>query len=557
MTNPLSTKDYSFDITYVCGNKKHSFKGTKSQHLNLQVKQNGEQLSVSIDAKESLEIKSFKIVIPFKYEDNYRVFANGYQSWTDSKEYTIHEKMSGFDRIVEMFINSRVGGKTGLNRAGDCTFHKYPRSNGIFYGFSYSYVRDGKNLWIFGSLSEETGYTIVTFDVNKSCVIIEKELEGVTFKGKSKILEMACIADEYDTAFDRYFEMMNIPKPRSKRVSGYTTWYNYYSNITQQIVETDLEELAKLPEKVDIFQIDDGYQAAIGDWLITDTKKFPKGMKSVADEIHKKGMLAGLWLAPFSGVKSSRLFKEHPDYFIKGKNGKPYLSGPNWGGFYALDIYNEGARKYLKQVFHTVLIDWGYDMVKLDFLYAACVLPNHNKPRGKIMCDAMDLIRECVGDKLILGCGTPLMPTFGKVDYCRIGPDMMLSWKPNSHTTREDVSTPIAVNNSAFRRHLDDRAFVNDPDVFLLRDNNMHMTFEKRKRLSFLNSIFGNLLFMSDNVGTYSKEQLDTFIETVQDPQVKIISAEYIRKNIMRVIYEQNGKEITMTFNILNGDLVD
>ena len=45
------------------------------------------------------------------------------------------------------------------------------------------------------------------------------------------------------------------------------------------------------------------------------------------------------------------------------------------------------------------------------------------------MCDAMDLIRECCQDKLVLGCGVPLMPAFGKVDYCRIGADIHLQWK--------------------------------------------------------------------------------------------------------------------------------
>ncbi len=36
------------------------------------------------------------------------------------------------------------------------------------------------------------------------------------------------------------------------------------------------------------------------------------------------------------------------------------------------------------------------------------------------------IVRECCGDKLILGCGVPLMPAFGKVDYCRIGSDISL-----------------------------------------------------------------------------------------------------------------------------------
>ena len=71
---------------------------------------------------------------------------------------------------------------------------------------------------------------------------------------------------------------------------------------------------------------------------------------------------------------------------------------------------------------------WGFDLVKLDFLYAVCMLPTEYKTRGQIMCEAMDFLREVIGDKLILGCGVPLGPAFGKVDYCRIGPDVGLNW---------------------------------------------------------------------------------------------------------------------------------
>ena len=63
---------------------------------------------------------------------------------------------------------------------------------------------------------------------------------------------------------------------------------------------------------------------------------------------------------------------------------KYLFASHNWGGFYALDIYNEEVRQYLKKVFDTVLNTWGYDMVKLDFLYACCIIPYNNKSRGEI-----------------------------------------------------------------------------------------------------------------------------------------------------------------------------
>lgn len=301
---------------------------------------------------------------------------------------------------------------------------------------------------------------------------------------------------------------MGVKCRENKRRTGYITWYNYYGNINEKVVLRDLNSISRLDTKIDCFQIDDGYQNAIGDWLDTDEKKFPNGMKSIADSIHKNGMLAGLWLAPFAGTKSSKLYKEHKDWFIQDKNGKPYKTGHNWGGFYSLDIYNPDVRAYLKKVFDVVLNDWGYDLVKLDFLYGACVLPMHNKSRGEIMCDAMDLLRACCGDKLILGCGVPLMPAFGKVDYCRIGSDISLDWKPRKHAIREEVSTTHAVCNTIFRRHLNGRAWMNDPDVFLLRDKNVKTDFEQRKLLAKINSVFGNQLFISDNIDEYNHTQL-------------------------------------------------
>lgn len=264
-------------------------------------------------------------------------------------------------------------------------------------------------------------------------------------------------------------------------------------------------------------------------------------------------MLAGLWLAPFAGTKTSNLYKEHKNWFIQDKNGKPYKTGHNWGGFYSLDIYNPDVRVYLKKVFNVVLNDWGYDLVKLDFLYGACVLPMHNKSRGEIMCDAMDFLRECCGDKLILGCGVPLMPAFGKVDYCRIGSDISLSWKPKKHAIREEVSTTHAVCNTIFRRHLDGRAWMNDPDVFLLRDKNVKTDFEQRKLLAKINSTFGSLLFNSDNIDEYNSAQLKVLNETFAQKDIKIKRAEFVHTDIMEAEYTENAMDCKLKFNAMTG----
>lgn len=61
-------------------------------------------------------------------------------------------------------------------------------------------------------------------------------------------------------------------------------------------------------------------------------------------------------------------------------DGQPWCCGCNWSSFYALDIDHPEVQAYLKQVFDRVLQDWGFDLVKLDFLYGAAPFGNAGNP---------------------------------------------------------------------------------------------------------------------------------------------------------------------------------
>ena len=547
---------FSYSITYECNGEIFSSNKKETPHFRIKDSFLQGRFTADMITKNDIRIKEFKVIFPYYYKKDSVVFINGYQSWTDSREYFTSEKMSGFSRWKKWVLTKPINAHTGLCRSGDAFFCKYPKGRGEFFGYSYGYVRNDEKIDLFASLSESSGYTIVRFDVKKSSVTAEKDFDGVLFSGDSRLIDFVHLNGGYDEVFDKWFEMMNIQCRQTEKKCGYTTWYNYYGNVDENIVKRDLKALSALPEKVDIFQIDDGYQRCIGEWLHHDEKKFPSGMKKLADEIHNNDMLAGLWLAPFAATKNSFIYKEHKDWLVHYDNGKLYPAGANWGGFYAIDFYNQDAAKYIRKVFDTILNDWGYDMVKLDFLYAACIVPMHNKSRGQIMCEAMDFIRDCVGDKLILGCGVPLMPSFGKVDFCRVGADVALEWKYNPYGIREDVSTPNTINCSIFRRGLNGRAFMNDPDVFLLRDNNIKMSFEQRKLVAEMNSVFGSLLFVSDNVSQYSREQLEVFLDTIHKRDVKILKAGICKNDIIRVEYLLNGSEKNLKFNYKNGTVI-
>ena len=503
--------------------------------------------------KKPVQILEFYVQLDYLFHDDSKFFANGFQSWTDTKEFTRNDTTPDLNTIGR----SPFGKMFGMKYVGDYTFIHSDCKKGQFHSHGFAYVRNGKAIDLFGSLDDRTGYTLIYADMSANTMRFSKDLDGITITEPYEILNIFITGGEYDEVFDEYFEKMGIQPRTTHKIKGYTSWYNYYQDISEEIILRDLHSLSAQKEYVNTYQVDDGYETMVGDWLLVDEKKFPHGMKPIADAIHEQGFKAGIWLAPFGAQKGSRVAKEHPDWLIKDASGKPVPVGHNWGGFYALDIYNEEARAYIQHCFDVVLNEWGFDLVKLDFLYAASVLPIHGKTRGEIAYDSIDLIRECVGDKEILACGVQQMPCFGKVEYMRIGPDMALWWehrilRRNMH--REDVSTPNAIHNSIYRRCLNGRAFLCDPDVFLLRRDNIQFTFEQQKALAKFIKLFGGVLFMSDDISQYNEEQLAVFKDVLSDDDCQLTN---VLEENGRVYndYVQNGEPHLLAFDSATGTI--
>lgn len=545
--------DYKLKFTYKSDNKIKTVE-RQNEDVSFDLRQSANGLKLTVIPKKQISDISFYLERNYEYQTDSRFFANGFQSWTDTKEFTRNEMMAD-----EGLIGRGIFGKSpfGINLVGNYTFVEQPKEYGNFHAFSFAYVRNDKNVDLFGSLNDRTGYTIIYADMNKNTLRFSKDVEGIKISEPYELLDLYFDNGGYDEVFDRYFAKMNVKPLTDKKIKGYTSWYNYYQNISEDIILRDLEAISKKTDKVNTFQIDDGYQTAVGDWLSINKTKFPNGLKPIVEKIHAKGWQAGLWFAPFGAQKGSKLACEHPDWLVKGKNDKPIMVGANWGGFYAIDIDNADARAYIKNVFDTVLNDWGFDLVKLDFLYATAVVPLHNKTRGQLAYESIDFLRECVGDKQILGCGVQQMPCFGKVEYMRIGADMALSWKHNffrNLTHREDVSTPNAIHNSVYRRCLNGRAFLCDPDVFLLRRSNIKFTFEQQKVLAKFIKLFGSVLFMSDNVDEYDDEQLAVFNDTLADDDAKVVAINETNDKLF-IDYIQNGEPHTLGFCVTDGSI--
>lgn len=466
----------------------------------------GRLITLTLTPNVPFHLNQLAIRFPLEISPEDQMMVNGYQTWTQSREFKAAEQIPPLRLLI----------KPLLGPYGDYTIRRTPGKAGRFQSWTYAYFRRrGRPFMLAGSVDESFAYTVLQCDVPKKVFSVEKELANLQITREVVPLKLFIAEGEEKDLWDEYDSLLPHYRQKLPKCTGWTSWYNYYTKISQQILLDNLQALKQAAIPLDVFQIDDGYQEAVGDWL-KPNGKFPSGMKAVAGEIKAAGYRPGIWLAPFVCEQRSAIYREHPEWLLRNARGVPVKAGwnPGWSGwFYALDIYSPGFRDYLKRVFKTVFEDWGYEMVKLDFLYAAALVPRKDRSRGRIMTDALEFIRELVEDKWVLGCGVPLGPSFGQVDYCRIGSDVAPYWEDSKLAMlryRERVSTLNSLLSTVGRWQLNSRVFLNDPDVFILRDRGNKLTDEQRQTLLFLNYLLGGLIFFSDDIREYTPEQLST-----------------------------------------------
>ncbi len=500
--------------------------------------------TVHFDSETVLDEVTGTIALPIRKNDH--IFINGYQTWTVCPEYTQEDHIRGLHGVPKMIVD-----RFSLDRYGDYHFVQYPNKKGILHGESYMYIRTGQEYLLIASLDEKPGYTLFEMDCNKGILSLKRDCHGVHAGNEMKAFDLFVQKGSEEEVFDAWTEAMHI-QTNAEKLYGYSSWYNRYQNINEEAIMQDLEGCRQIFKEEDLFQIDDGWECYVGDWLKADEKKFPKGMKYIAEKIHADGLKAGLWLAPFAAEEKSELMQQHSDWLLQ-TDGKPWKCGCNWSGFYALDIDHPGVQEYLKEVFTRVFNEWGFDLVKLDFLYAAAPFGNTAESRAGRMIKAMQMLRELCGDHLILGCGVPVMPAFGLVDYCRISCDVSLDWNDKPHMRilhRERNSTKHALMNIISRRELNRRVYLSDPDVFFLRSENCKLTYEQKALLASTDALLGGVFLTSDNPSAYTedmKKQYQRYRHLAENAEDVHVTME--ENGDCEITYTMDGRQCNMTID--------
>lgn len=310
-------------------------------------------------------------------------------------------------------------------------------------------------------------------------------------------------------------------RAQSRVPTGWCSWYYYYSHVSADAISENLTALRSLRGTlpVEVALVDDGYETTVGDWLsISD--RFPDGMGTVVDQIRGAGFEPGIWVAPFTVAANSQLAKEHPNWLIHDRRRKPVYGGHNWDSdLYGLDTSHPEAREWLRQVFTTIVEDWGFRVLKLDFLVSAALLGHRHDPgcsRARAVRDGLALIREIVGDDVfILGCGCPLLSAVGIVDAMRIGPDTAPYWPPHALGAPKEIAERHAqpqlegaIRNTLTRAWMQPALWTNDPDCLIVRDQLTELTVDEIQMFASAVGLTGGMVLDSDRLSQLSLERL-------------------------------------------------
>jgi len=412
----------------------------------------------------------------------------------------------------------------------------------------YALEKDPHGSWL-GAVEFSNGKALLLGALSTDTHVFLKDSQLI---GKSEAGEaewFVAFGDE-DQLFNEYAAQLGVRfgavnKNHTPRV--WCSWYSLYSNISEVNLHRTFDLLEDLP--FDVLQVDDGWQKDIGDWEPND--KFPSGMKTLAEKIKSTGKTAGLWLAPLLVSSSSKLFHKHKDWILRDDRGKFVFTGYNYWGhsIYALDVTHPDVISWLVALMKLVR-RWGFDYIKLDFLYAGAMQGKRCSPipREIALREALRHIRGALGDDaFLLTCGTPILPTLGVCDAIRIGPDVSHKWEDYIYESLlQNFSTPStrnAIRTVVNRLWLKPLIHV-DPDVeyFVKKENELEEEHKSQLRDLALICDFKATSDLPHWMTAHEREQIRAFL--IARPKIEKIGR-YQYKIDNRVADYSNVVELT------------
>ena len=340
-------------------------------------------------------------------------------------------------------------------------------------------------------------------------------------------------ASSYFECRDKLSEIFNSDyfgkiESLGKNPGGWESWYNHYSHINEKLILDDLETLTKTNNIISkgqysskIFQIDDGWEKALGDWNYRKDR-FPNGLSPLISKIENEGYIPGLWIAPFIIDSRCQTAIDHPDWLLRAEKGNLVVAGynPLWGkngNFYCLDLSNDEVISYLDSLMDKIINEWGFRYIKLDFLYAGMLYGQYQNETAayKIYSRAIKTLTEKNQTKdgkavTYLGCGVPFELSFKYLPLSRIGCDTFEHWENKmlrliKWNGRNEAY--LNIKDTLGHAMWNKTIFACDPDVIFIRSENCSLSKEQKFLIAGINTLFGSQLMYSDDPGKAGPEE--------------------------------------------------
>ncbi|MFP3043893.1 alpha-galactosidase [Treponema primitia] len=459
----------------------------------------------------------------FSDRDGIAVQCGGWQSWSAGWELSGKETLPKRVRLIPELLKL-------TNRPGDTKAPANRRGRNWLIGHFIMYLRAGDRYLCIAS-SEGDGLPPVTFRINREKALVSAEVycPGKIWKEGETAAELSVFFARGFFRFKDALKKLYHQDEAFKTVNflgavpgGYESWYNHYTAINEKIILRDLESLGKTDnliklhyldrQKPVVFQIDDGWEKAVGEWEI-NAERFPHGLAPIAEQIEEAGYIPGLWLAPFLVTRQSRIFLEKPEWVLRdGARHKPVVAGFNhlWDNqYYCLDISRDDVLDYLKALIDRAMDEWGFRYLKLDFLYTGLfpgIFTNKGSPdeHYRRACTVLTARNSNAAGlpAAYLGCGLPLGLSYRHFPLSRIGADTMGNWdwimvKLLGHVGRP--SAYISLMDTIGRSFMNGAIYINDPDVIFLRSSKCNLSVNEKELIALVNFLLAGQIMFSDN----------------------------------------------------------
>ncbi len=270
---------------------------------------------------------------------------------------------------------------------------------------------------------------------------------------------------------------VKLPTRHTSALTGWCSWYAYGSNISEEKILAHVGFIIQHHIPLSTILIDDGW-APWGDWKIPYKNKFSDGMRALAQKITNFGLKPGLWIAPFLCNPDAELVTKHPSWFIRTPDSA-YVDGRKISPFdrmlpykkWILDMTKPEAQSYIFRVIDTIISDWGYTFLKLDFLYAQHFNPKFTSPTipDRLLHDFLITIKKRYPRVHIAACGCPLIPAIGACDSMRISEDIVNPQLRDIWTVNHIVHSQrlIQLRQNLLLLRFTNKWWILDPDVFV------------------------------------------------------------------------------------------